>query len=696
VLREIPLELAVGPGDLPVPRSYATVVLAQVASCPPAARVLAEALAVLGGAAPIRTAAAVAGLDDASARRAATDLEASGLLVSPRHDGVAFAHGLVRAGVADDLSTTRRAELHAAAALVTRGDARLRHRLAAAVGPDDRLVGEVRRRARELAAGGSLALAASLLLAAAPLSGTRRVREDVVVTAAGHLLAAGQGVGELEGEIVEFAPSPHRSLVLGRNAFLGGRLPEATAWLAGAWRDVAGDPAASHLAAVVADMRALVALDGARWDEVVRWADRALVAGSTSGISATLLAHGLVLGRAGGTEERLGELVDRRGADPAMARDARIGRGMARLWTNDLDGAAHDLTAASATLDASGSLLLRAEVDAYLAEVAFRAGRWDDAVATATTTAAAIDAADAVWLGALAHGVAATVLATRGDEARAGAHLRAARDSAATTGLLAARLWAHQAAIRVAAAIGDHRAVVGLGDLALDEPWGALPEGVHHWRAAYAEALVAAGRIDDAHRVVDVLTTEAAAGDDSVGADAARAAGAIAAATGRADEADAAFRRGLALDAGRSRPFERALLELAAGAHLRRGGARRAGADLLATAGRRLAVLGAAPWSQRCARELEACGLRPRRRRPDEQSGLTARERTVAEHVGRGLSNREVATELGITPKTVEHHLSRVYAKLGVTSRAQLAGRALDGERDEDGDAHRRPAGAVP
>jgi DNA-binding CsgD family transcriptional regulator len=219
---------------------------------------------------------------------------------------------------------------------------------------------------------------------------------------------------------------------------------------------------------------------------------------------------------------------------------------------------------------------------------------------------------------------------------------------------------------------------------------------VHHWRAAYAEALGAAGRIDDAHRVVDVLTTEAAAGDDSVGADAARAAGAIAAATGRADEADAAFRRGLALDAGRSRPFERALLELAAGAHLRRGGARRAGADLLATAGRRLAVLGAAPWSQRCARELEACGLRPRRRRPDEQSGLTARERTVAEHVGRGLSNREVATELGITPKTVEHHLSRVYAKLGVTSRAQLAGRALDGERDEDGDAHRRPAGAVP
>ena len=68
----------------------------------------------------------------------------------------------------------------------------------------------------------------------------------------------------------------------------------------------------------------------------------------------------------------------------------------------------------------------------------------------------------------------------------------------------------------------------------------------------------------------------------------------------------------------------------------------------------------------------------PRRRSADDDK-LTARERLVAEQVARGLTNREVAGELGISVKTVENHLGRAYAKLGVRSRSQLVHRLAAG-----------------
>ena len=58
-------------------------------------------------------------------------------------------------------------------------------------------------------------------------------------------------------------------------------------------------------------------------------------------------------------------------------------------------------------------------------------------------------------------------------------------------------------------------------------------------------------------------------------------------------------------------------------------------------------------------------------------SGLTDREEQVSKLVARGLTNREIATELYITTKTVEYHLSNIYAKLGVASRQEFK-RLLD------------------
>ena len=60
--------------------------------------------------------------------------------------------------------------------------------------------------------------------------------------------------------------------------------------------------------------------------------------------------------------------------------------------------------------------------------------------------------------------------------------------------------------------------------------------------------------------------------------------------------------------------------------------------------------------------------------------GLSGPERTVAKLVADGLSNREVATELALSVKTVEFHLTRVYAKLGIRSRAELAVRVATGD----------------
>jgi DNA-binding CsgD family transcriptional regulator len=79
--------------------------------------------------------------------------------------------------------------------------------------------------------------------------------------------------------------------------------------------------------------------------------------------------------------------------------------------------------------------------------------------------------------------------------------------------------------------------------------------------------------------------------------------------------------------------------------------------------------LGARLWAERTRSELARIDGRR------DGTGLTETEQRVAVLAARGLSTRQVAVALAISPKTVEGHLSRVYAKLGVRSRIQLARR---------------------
>jgi DNA-binding NarL/FixJ family response regulator len=83
--------------------------------------------------------------------------------------------------------------------------------------------------------------------------------------------------------------------------------------------------------------------------------------------------------------------------------------------------------------------------------------------------------------------------------------------------------------------------------------------------------------------------------------------------------------------------------------------------------------VGARLWADRTRQELARLGLR--RSSPGE---LTANERRVAELAAQGMTNRQVAAELFLSPKTVEANLSRVYRKLGIRSRAELGARVAE------------------
>jgi DNA-binding NarL/FixJ family response regulator len=88
--------------------------------------------------------------------------------------------------------------------------------------------------------------------------------------------------------------------------------------------------------------------------------------------------------------------------------------------------------------------------------------------------------------------------------------------------------------------------------------------------------------------------------------------------------------------------------------------------------------LGARPARERCERELATCGLTPAKRSGSPRPDLTPQGQAVARLVATGRTNREVAAELLLSVKTVEVHLTRIYAKLGVSSRSQLAANPYD------------------
>jgi DNA-binding NarL/FixJ family response regulator len=119
-----------------------------------------------------------------------------------------------------------------------------------------------------------------------------------------------------------------------------------------------------------------------------------------------------------------------------------------------------------------------------------------------------------------------------------------------------------------------------------------------------------------------------------------------------------------------SMPFERARTQLLYGQLQRRARRKDAAAATLTDALSTFTELGTPVWVERTRAELARTNTRPR-----PGSMLTPSEQRVAELVATGMTNREVATTLFISPKTVEANIGRIYRKLDIHSRAELGTR---------------------
>ncbi|WP_395657131.1 AAA family ATPase [Nocardioides sp.] len=138
------------------------------------------------------------------------------------------------------------------------------------------------------------------------------------------------------------------------------------------------------------------------------------------------------------------------------------------------------------------------------------------------------------------------------------------------------------------------------------------------------------------------------------------------------------FRRALEWHARSPRVPARARTQLALGEHLRRHRRRTDARVPLRDALDTFETLGADLWAERARQELRASGETARRGDDLVPTGLTAQESQVAGLVRQGLSNKDVAARLFISPRTVDFHLRNVFTKLGISSRTELAALDLD------------------
>jgi DNA-binding CsgD family transcriptional regulator len=191
-------------------------------------------------------------------------------------------------------------------------------------------------------------------------------------------------------------------------------------------------------------------------------------------------------------------------------------------------------------------------------------------------------------------------------------------------------------------------------------PHPAAPIGI--------EALIAVGEVELARELLAQFEREALALESSwLLAVADRCRGLLAATRHDHDAAVAAFERAVAAQDRLPSPFERARTLLALGALQRRLKQKRRARESLSQAVAVFDELGAPLWAEKARAALARTG----ERRPASHE-LTETERQVAGLVASGMTNREVAARLFMSPKTVEANLARVYRKLAIHSRAEL------------------------
>lgn len=270
-------------------------------------------------------------------------------------------------------------------------------------------------------------------------------------------------------------------------------------------------------------------------------------------------------------------------------------------------------------------------------------------------------------LAALAHAVDAVRAANRGD------HERCRESSAAgiEAGIRDQHRWAASLSL---AAYGRLELGAGSPDAALTillriaDPMDALghPVTARLTAADLAEAALRTGRVDVAQAEITRLEAQADQGCRHSLAVLTR----FRAMTAEPSEAEHRFATAVTTATGSG--FEEARTRLVHGEYLRRTRRRVRARTELQLALSLFERSGALPWAERARRELEATAQTARRGDPDAPH-LTQRERQIAELVSAGASNQETADRLIMSRKTVEHHLRNIYARLGISSREDIA-----------------------
>ncbi|MFC5140695.1 LuxR C-terminal-related transcriptional regulator [Actinomycetospora rhizophila] len=415
-----------------------------------------------------------------------------------------------------------------------------------------------------------------------------------------------------------------------------------------------------------------------RLREMEAVADRARTAGDDTLNGLATISHSYALvGRWADAGPLLDELVARAAdADPLWDAQALIAGAQGACFLERFDDAARLFGAVTSTARQVGAPLVLAFALTCHAEIDWWAGRWSAASADVTE---AVEWADELGqAGSRAFG--ATLLArlagARGDVAACRAHAEAALQGAGPLGIASMKVYA--------------AAALGAGALAAGEPATAAAHLARARRLSDEMGTACATSVPFAGDLVDAMVrTGDRAGAESavawVARDAERTGSAYAAAItarGRgllADDADDAERWFATAHDAHARldaPYEHARTVLAHAEVRRRWRRPGAARPLLLDAEATFSGLGARPWVERVRLELAATGHRASGEVPDESTSLetlTPQEFQIARGVADGQSNVEVAAALFVSRKTVEAHLTRIYRKLGVRSRTELA-----------------------
>ncbi|GAA2989681.1 AAA family ATPase [Kitasatospora sp. NPDC127116] len=696
VLAEVPVQALQGEATerWPVPRTLRVGIKALLDHLPPESVALLEAMAVLDARLPLATVAQVAAL--AEPARALSPALTAGLAQwwpTESQSPVALVHALQRDTVYDAIDPERRRALHAAAAGVVGTAAAWAHRVAAATSADPGLAGELEQSAKAEAVIGRNALAATRLLWASSLSDERPDRERRLLSACAQSLLTLQPVAAvaLRTQVEDCSPGTLRTCVLGVMDLLDGRFAAAEARLTEAWHEALADPDAGWVAVLAGMFLAVIMIRHCRGAETVDIAGKTLAAGdldpATSDFTRAVLATGRMWDQ--GPQAALLD-VAHLPAEAGGATDLQLAtlatRGVMQLFLGRLPAARADLaTVARRDRQGAGSKLSHLSFS-LLAILEYLSGDWK-ASESATDQALAIAAIQDHVLGdAAAWFAAVCVEAGRGQWDAAQGHVDAlTRLTEALGSPPAETVYSALAQAMLAQARADHAAMLTSLEPLVDRPAAGGSEGIclrfkPFWlwqQSLLVEALTGTGQLAAATLALDDLR----AGYDGTGymqIVLARLGAQLAEAQGRPRDALAIYDRALAAapdEGADAAPLFRGMLEHGYGRLLvtAGSGSRREAAKWFKSAHDRFSALRAEPFLARCDADLAAIGLTAPAQARSRVLALTERELSVAHLVSSGRTNQEAAAELYISQKTVEYHLSNIYAKLGISSRRQLA-----------------------